>query len=447
MKSKRDKGFPGGQSQESPVVAALQHAIANHQAGRLAEAEAGYREVLARSPEHAVALHHVGLIAYQVGQYGAALELIDAALRSNPKYAEAYSNRGITLHAMRRYEEAVASYDEALRLDAKAPDAHSNRGNSLFELKRHEEAAASCERAIALKPEFAEAHNNLANALHALGQHGAAVESYDRAIALRPEYAEAHSNRGNALQSFAFSRAGRAGSSGRDLVFYCGRSTEVWSPETARTKGIGGSEEAVVWLSRLLYRRGWNVAVYAECGVEGTYDGVRWRPYWEWNYRDRQDVTVLWRYPHFADYEINSGRVMLDLHDVFSDADFPAERLARIDRIFVKSRFHRSLFPGIAEEKFAVVPNGIDVSLFGGSVERDARLLINTSSADRSLAGVCGMLCGDQARGSRREGGVGIRVGRLGCSPRPALRDDAMEGAHAAADAGTRRGGVGAHQS
>ena len=169
-------------------------------------------------------------------------------------------------------------------------------------------------------------------------------------------------------------------------MFYCGRTTEIWNPETARTKGIGGSEEAVVWLSRLLYRRGWNVTVYAECGDEKVYDGVRWRPYWDWNYRDRQDVTVLWRYPRFADYEINSARVVLDLHDVFSEADFPAERLRRLGRIFVKSRFHRSLFPGIAEEKFAVVPNGIDTALFEGLVERDAMLLINTSSADRSLA-------------------------------------------------------------
>ena len=117
MKSRCDKGFRSAPKQGSPVDAVVQRAITHHQAGRLPEAEAGYREVLASKPDDAVALHYLGVIAYQVGQYEVALELMDAALRSNPKYADAYSNRGITLHAMRRYEDAVASYDEALRLN------------------------------------------------------------------------------------------------------------------------------------------------------------------------------------------------------------------------------------------------------------------------------------------------------------------------------------------
>jgi predicted O-linked N-acetylglucosamine transferase (SPINDLY family) len=43
------------------------------------------------------------------------------------------------------------------------------------------------------------------------------------------------------------------------------------------------------------------------------------------------------------------------------------------------------LLPHIPDEKFVIVPNGIDTKLFEGRVERDPLLLINTSSADRSL--------------------------------------------------------------
>ena len=112
-------------------------------------------------------------------------------------------------------------------------------------------------------------------------------------------------------------------SSGKDLVFYCFPQNEIWNPRTAREKGIGGSEEAVIWLSRLLHRRGWNVTVYAYCGAhEEDFDGVSWKPYWMWNHRDKQDITVLWRYPQIATYEINSGTVIVDLHDTVAEEEF-----------------------------------------------------------------------------------------------------------------------------
>ena len=58
----------------------LQAAIGHHQAGRLAEAERGYRQVLGLAPEQPDALHLLGVIAYQVGQHPAAIELIRKAI-------------------------------------------------------------------------------------------------------------------------------------------------------------------------------------------------------------------------------------------------------------------------------------------------------------------------------------------------------------------------------
>jgi predicted O-linked N-acetylglucosamine transferase (SPINDLY family)/glycosyltransferase involved in cell wall biosynthesis len=366
----------------------LQKAIAHHQAGQLPEAEALYREILQSSPEHPSALHLLGLIAFQVGQNALALELIDKAILANPDYAEAHSNRGSVLHAVQQDQAALESYDTAIRLNHEYADAYSNRANTLYALQRYQAALESCDRAIALRPNYPEALNNRGNALQALQQYQAAVESYDKAILLKPDYADAYNNRGNALQALNLGNENFAkrSSSGRDLVFYCGQTTEIWNPETARTKGIGGSEEAVIWLSRLLRQRGWNVTVYTSCGEEERdYDGVSWKPYWMWNYRDKQNVTVIWRYPQFAKYEINSDKVIVDLHDVLTEESFPTDTLQKVHKIFVKSKFHRSLFPNIPDDKFVIVPNGIDAKLFECAVERDPLLLINTSSADRSL--------------------------------------------------------------
>jgi predicted O-linked N-acetylglucosamine transferase (SPINDLY family) len=379
---------PRGPRTPSPPDPMLQRAIAHHQAGHLTQAEAAYREVLEHEPANQVALHLLGVLAYQVNQYPLALQLIDAALQTDPQYAEAHANRGIVLHAMQQYTAAVESYAQAIALNPNSPEAYNNRGNSLHSLKDYQASLESCNRAIELRPEYPDAWNNRGNALLALKQFADAVASFDKAIELKPDYADAYINRGNALQTINLGsrKFEKQETSGRDLVFYCAPMAEVWNPETARTHGIGGSEEAVIWLSRLLHRRGWNVTVYANCGLqERTYDGVRWRPHWQWNSLDRQNITILWRYPHLVDNEINSDRIIVDLHDVVPESEFSPDRIAKIDRIFVKSNFHRSLFPGVPDEKFSIVPNGIDSKLFEHTGERDPLLLINTSSADRSL--------------------------------------------------------------
>jgi glycosyltransferase involved in cell wall biosynthesis len=73
------------------------------------------------------------------------------------------------------------------------------------------------------------------------------------------------------------------------------------------------------------------------------------------------------------------------LHDVIKNGEFNEKRLSRIDAIFVKSNFHRSLYPEISDDKFVIIPNGINSQEFSLQEERDPFLLINTSSPDRGL--------------------------------------------------------------
>ena len=175
-------------------------------------------------------------------------------------------------------------------------------------------------------------------------------------------------------------------STGKDLVIVCGYTTREWNPDSVK-EGIGGSEEAVIHLARRWKEAGYNVTVYNNCGHEARqFDGVTYAPFWEHNYRDKQDITILWRHPKMCDYQINSSKVYVDLHDVLPQGEFTEKRLNRIDKIFVKSQFHRSLFPNVPDEKFVVIPNGIEYAQFSEPSEKDPYLLINTSSPDRSLS-------------------------------------------------------------
>ena len=81
---------------EVTVEQVMQRALAQHQAGRLAEAEAEalYRRVLAVVPDHAGALHLLGVLACEAGHPGAAIDLIGRAIALNPGIAEYHCNLG-----------------------------------------------------------------------------------------------------------------------------------------------------------------------------------------------------------------------------------------------------------------------------------------------------------------------------------------------------------------
>lgn len=175
-------------------------------------------------------------------------------------------------------------------------------------------------------------------------------------------------------------------SSGKDIVYYCGMTTHEWNPIMAKTKGIGGSEEAVINLSKQWAQMGYNVTVYANIGHEVIVDeGVTYRPFWEFNHKDKNDILVLWRNPKLLDYDLNFGKIFVDLHDVIGKGEFNEKRLAKVDKIFVKTNFHRSLFPNVPDEKIVIIPNGMDFELFNQKVKKDPYLLVNTSSPDRSM--------------------------------------------------------------
>jgi tetratricopeptide (TPR) repeat protein len=69
--------------------------LAHHRAGRLAEAETSYREVLAAEPNHLRALHLFGLLYHQVGRLDMAAELLHRAITRDGANARLFSDLGV----------------------------------------------------------------------------------------------------------------------------------------------------------------------------------------------------------------------------------------------------------------------------------------------------------------------------------------------------------------
>ncbi len=170
----------------------LDQAFAHHQAGRLKEAETLYREVLAQQPEHADALHLLGVLAHQLRQHETALDLIRRAANSSSQNANFHNSLGNVLRALERPEESVVAYQRAIELDPSLVTAHSNLGTALQELGKANEAVAAYRQAIELKPDYADAHYNLGTALKDQGKLTEAVNEMKRAIELNPQYPHAY---------------------------------------------------------------------------------------------------------------------------------------------------------------------------------------------------------------------------------------------------------------
>lgn len=190
---------PPPPEQPQSIQQSLETAIQHHTAGRLAEAQSIYQQILQADPNQPEVLHLLGVISLQGGKLETAIDLITKAVTIKPDFAEALSNLGAAHRGHGNLDEAVASYQKAVSCKPDYADAHYNLGNTLKQSGRTDEAIASFRKMIAINPGFAEAHNNLGNALTDVGLLDEAVASFKQALALKPGYAKAHNNLGTAL--------------------------------------------------------------------------------------------------------------------------------------------------------------------------------------------------------------------------------------------------------
>jgi len=178
---------------------AFELALQHHQAGRLAEAEALYRQILGVQSNRADALHLLGVIAHQSGRQDVAEDLIRRAISLAPNSPRAHANLAAVYRAQGRTEEAIASYHRSIQLQPDDAQIHHHLGDVLWSMRRTEDAIAAFRRALQLQPDFAETENNLGVALLERSQFDEAIAAFRHALQSRPQYPEACNNLGIAL--------------------------------------------------------------------------------------------------------------------------------------------------------------------------------------------------------------------------------------------------------
>ncbi|WP_423066465.1 tetratricopeptide repeat protein [Devosia sp. CN2-171] len=173
---------------------AYEQAFAAHQRGKLDDAVAGYEEAIGVDPEHADALHMLGVAHMQKGDPGQAAKLIRRAIRVRPDDARAHSNLASALIAASRFDEAIEIARRATELDPGSADALGNLGTALIRRNRYSEAIEPLRQALALQPGRAGLHSALGAALGVLRDYEPALESHRRAIELAPDRPQFRNN-------------------------------------------------------------------------------------------------------------------------------------------------------------------------------------------------------------------------------------------------------------
>ncbi len=369
-----------------------------------------YLDISGWSEERYEARLLIGNTFFQTGQTEEALQAYNDAILEMERYPDAYIYKGMCYLKDKKYREALQCYEIATQ--KKRPEANTYYNPMLYSQKLTG-AMAICymnigefDKALAYiqycykanpkdrdtiytlkliqnikeKTDTAKAYNNLAERLAKRGNednigqilHGVPVDLQDNPfiVSLRSKYTTPR----------------KWGD--KTITVYCGDSAEVWNPKKAEKGGIGGSETAVIELTKRLKKKGWDVTVYCKCDAEpvGTnYDGVLYKNYWEFNPQDEFNTLWVWRLPELFDYNIKAKFSILDLHDVMNPLDFSEERLSKIDKIFVKTKYHRSLTPNIPDDKFEIIPNGINYTRFKKEVEKEPYRFIYSSTPNRGL--------------------------------------------------------------
>ncbi|MBI2772526.1 MAG: methyltransferase domain-containing protein [Burkholderiales bacterium] len=127
---------------------AFQAGVAHFQAGRWAEAEAGFRASLALAPAMPSTLLNLGATLLKLGRPHESLATLDQALAAQPDNAEALGHRTAALAALDRREEAADCLARMLALDGSSGSAWSMLGSLLKDLDRPAEAASAFRNAI-----------------------------------------------------------------------------------------------------------------------------------------------------------------------------------------------------------------------------------------------------------------------------------------------------------
>jgi tetratricopeptide (TPR) repeat protein len=187
------KHFEAAVAADPRHIWAINEAAADlREAGRLDEAEAGYRRLLEIAPGHAHGLIGLGYCARLRGDLAASLALFQGAAAADPGFTWARIEVAGDLRELGRLDEAEAVCRDILAAQPHYAEAHLALGHCARSRGNRAAALAQFQAAAAADPENIWARNEAATELRELGQLQAAAARYRELLEISPNLVYAH---------------------------------------------------------------------------------------------------------------------------------------------------------------------------------------------------------------------------------------------------------------
>jgi tetratricopeptide (TPR) repeat protein len=185
------------------ALGSLRAALALDRLDRTAEAEAAFKEALARDPEDVQTYISYGNMLRGRERFAEAAEIYTQAVQRTADPVKAdwslFYFRGIAYERVKAWDKAEADFRKALELSPEQPLVLNYLGYSLVDMGRNlEEAMGMIRKAVELRSNDGYIVDSLGWAYYRLGRYEEAVTELERAVSLRADDPVIHDHLGDA---------------------------------------------------------------------------------------------------------------------------------------------------------------------------------------------------------------------------------------------------------
>lgn len=124
----------------------------------------------------------------QLGDYSAAIALINQLLAIHPESATDYNNRGLMYFSSGQLVKALQDYNQSIKLNPKLDQAYNNRGNCYAAQGNWAEALRDYETALDLNPTNLKTWINQGIIFRDMGLYDLALEDFDLALVIGQKF-------------------------------------------------------------------------------------------------------------------------------------------------------------------------------------------------------------------------------------------------------------------
>lgn len=154
-------------------------------------------------------------------------------------------------------------------------------------------------------------------------------------------------------------------------------------PFDIESPGVGGSELMVLQWARHMALRGYDISIYNDARIPGTYDGVHFKNYQEFKNEEERDVLISFRTPQPEETIPAKARIRLGWSTDQFDAAYQKQWYALVDGIVGISEYQKQDHMkrcGLsdAENKMKIIEIGSEASEYPWVTKKPYQFIYNS---------------------------------------------------------------------